>query len=262
MSAPMRRALAFQYLMEHKTIFIGADELIVGEKGPAPKATPTYPELCCHSLQDLDILDAREKIPFAVSAETRELYRDDDHSVLAGPHHARTALRRNDRRMESRLRGRHLHRIHGAARARPHRAGRQDLSQGHAAIFRQDIEQSLRQLDYLNDPQAYAKEQELRAMHICADALIRFAERHAEKARELAQHETDPERQAGTGAHRRGLRARARARAARFLGSAAILLVRASGRHHRAQHVGCLLPRPSRSAPCIRSISANWPQGR
>ena len=31
-------------------------------------------------------------------------------------------------------------------------------------------------------------------MYICADALIRFAERHAEKARELAQHESDPER--------------------------------------------------------------------
>ena len=41
MSAPVHRALAFQYLLEHKTIFIGADELIVGEKGPAPKATPT-----------------------------------------------------------------------------------------------------------------------------------------------------------------------------------------------------------------------------
>ena len=43
MSAPMRRALAFQHLMEHKTICIGEGELIVGEKGPAPKATPTYP---------------------------------------------------------------------------------------------------------------------------------------------------------------------------------------------------------------------------
>ena len=63
----MRRALAFQHLMEHKTIYLGPGELIVGEKGPAPKATPTYPELCCHSLQDLDILNSREKIPFAVS---------------------------------------------------------------------------------------------------------------------------------------------------------------------------------------------------
>ena len=57
-SAPVRRALAVQHLMEHQTIYIGEGELLVGEKGPAPKSTPTYPELCCHSLQDLSILDS------------------------------------------------------------------------------------------------------------------------------------------------------------------------------------------------------------
>ena len=57
LSVPVQRALAFQYLMEHKTIYIGEGELIVGEKGPAPKvrahlsgvvlsqpAGPGYPE--------------------------------------------------------------------------------------------------------------------------------------------------------------------------------------------------------------------------
>jgi trans-4-hydroxy-L-proline dehydratase len=72
-SEPVRRALAFQYLLEHKIIYIGADELIVGEKGPTPKATPTYPELCCHTLQDLEILDTREKTSFAVSPEVRKV---------------------------------------------------------------------------------------------------------------------------------------------------------------------------------------------
>ncbi|WP_296897480.1 pyruvate formate lyase family protein, partial [Thiohalocapsa sp.] len=74
LSEPVRRALAFRYLLEHKTIFIGEDELIVGEKGPAPKHAPTYPELCCHTLEDLDVLDAREKIGFAVSDEARRTY--------------------------------------------------------------------------------------------------------------------------------------------------------------------------------------------
>ena len=74
-SAPVRRALAFQHILENKTIWIGEDELIVGERGPRPKATPTYPELCCHSLTDLDILDTREKIPFRVHEETREVDR-------------------------------------------------------------------------------------------------------------------------------------------------------------------------------------------
>ena len=73
-SVPVARALALKHLLECKTIYIGDGELIVGERGPAPKATPTYPELCCHSLQDLDVLNSREKISFAVSEETRKAY--------------------------------------------------------------------------------------------------------------------------------------------------------------------------------------------
>ena len=75
-SEPVRRALAFQFLLENKTIFIGEGELIVGEKGSEPKATPTYPELCCHTLSDFDILDSREKIPFKVSKEARKTQAD------------------------------------------------------------------------------------------------------------------------------------------------------------------------------------------
>src|SRR5512144_1182353 len=75
-SVPVCRALAFQYLMENKTICINDGELIVGEKGTAPKATPTYPELCCHSMQDLQILNDREKTPFAASDEVRRVYRE------------------------------------------------------------------------------------------------------------------------------------------------------------------------------------------
>src|SRR5512143_4141770 len=71
MSAPMKRALAFRYLLENKSVSIGDGELIVGERGPEPKATPTYPEITTHSLQDLDILDSRPKTSFRVSPETR-----------------------------------------------------------------------------------------------------------------------------------------------------------------------------------------------
>jgi hypothetical protein len=73
-STPVKRARSFYYLMDHKTISIQPGELIVGEKGPAPKATPTYPELCCHSLTDLDLLNSRPKIPFNVDAATRTEY--------------------------------------------------------------------------------------------------------------------------------------------------------------------------------------------
>ncbi len=75
-SVPVRRALAFQHLLEHQRIHIGEDELIVGERGPGPKATSTYPELCCHTLEDLRILPTRGKTPFRVNEETHDLYAD------------------------------------------------------------------------------------------------------------------------------------------------------------------------------------------
>ena len=75
-SVPVCRALSFKHLMENKTICINEGELIVGEKGPAPKATPTYPELCCHSIEDLRILDSREKVSFGVSKEVEQVYRE------------------------------------------------------------------------------------------------------------------------------------------------------------------------------------------
>ena len=42
-SVPVLRALVFKELMERKQVYIGEDEPIMGERGPVPKATPTYP---------------------------------------------------------------------------------------------------------------------------------------------------------------------------------------------------------------------------
>jgi len=60
--------------------------------------------------------------------------------------------------------------------------------------FKRDIAQQLESLDYLSDPEAYAKQEQLKAMALAADGIIRFAERHAEKALVLAERESDPER--------------------------------------------------------------------
>ena len=192
-SAPVRRALAFQYLMEHKTICINEGELIVGEKGPASKAAPTYPELCCHSLQDLDILNSREKISFAVSPQARQVYEETIIPFWRGKSMRDLIFREMTEEWKA------------AYEAGVFTEFMEQRSPGHTVLddkiyhkgmlgFKQDIRQSLDSLDYLNDPDAYDKQEELKAMDICADALIRFAERHAGKARELAQQETDPQR--------------------------------------------------------------------
>lgn len=192
-SAPVRRALAFKYLMENKTICINDGELIVGERGPVPKAAPTYPELCCHSLQDLDLLNSRAKVPFIVSSQDRETYekkivpfwqgrsmRDIIFQEMSDDWKAAYQAGVFTEFMEQRAPG------HTVLGDKTYRGGFIDI--------KADIDKSLQGLDYLNDPEAYNKREELKAMSICADAIIRFAERYAEKAGEIAERESDPER--------------------------------------------------------------------
>ena len=195
MSAPVRRALAFQHLMEHKAIYIGDGELIVGEKGPAPKATPTYPELCCHTLQDLDILDSRSKIPFAVSDEARRVYAETIIPFWQGKSMRELIFQEmTDEWLAAYEAG--IFTEFMEQRSPGHTVLDGKIYQRGMLDFQADIERSLAALDFLSDPDAYAKQEELKAMHICASALIRFAERHAAKARRLAEGEVDPRRKA------------------------------------------------------------------
>jgi len=192
-SAPVRRALAFKYLMEHETIYINEGELIVGEKGPVPKAAPTYPELCCHSLADLDILNSREKISFAVSEQARQVYEETIIPFWRGKSMRELIFQEMTEEWKA------------AYEAGVFTEFMEQRSPGHTVLdgkiyrrgfldFKRDIQQNLQNLDYLNDPDAYNKQEQLKAMRICADALIHFAKRHAVEAQELAQQETDPQR--------------------------------------------------------------------
>ena len=192
-SVPVQRALAFKYLLERKAICINAGELIVGERGPAPKATYTYPELCCHSLEDLDLLDSRPKISFKVQPEVRRTYeeriipfwegksmRDLIFSEMSQEWKASYDAGIFTEFMEQRAPG------HTVLDDKIYRLGFLDILG--------EIDNHLAKLDFFNDVEAYYKQEELRAMRISAQAIIRFAERHAEKAQELAQMETNLQR--------------------------------------------------------------------
>lgn len=198
-SPPIQRALAFRHLLENKAICLNDGELIVGERGPAPKATPTYPELCCHSLADLDLLNSREKIPFAVATADRRTYekeiipfwrgrsmRDAIFDAMTPEWKACYDAGIFTEFMEQRAPG------HTVADDKIYRRGMLD--------FKADIERHLATLDYVNDREAYDKQEELRAMAISADAIIRFAERHAEKAEEMARELQENMAEESTGA--------------------------------------------------------------
>jgi len=192
-SAPVQRALAFKYLLEHKVICFNDGELIVGERGPAPKATPTFPEVTAHSLEDLRILDTREKTSFSVDKETTKLYKEEIISFWAG------------RSIRDRIFGEMSKEWKTAFESGVFTEFMEQRAPGHTVLdgkiykkgfldFKKDIKKSRENLDFLNDADAYKKREELKAMEICVDALIMYAERHAEKARELAKDEKNPER--------------------------------------------------------------------
>jgi formate C-acetyltransferase len=192
-SVPVLRARAFAYLCEHKTIYIGPDELIVGERGPFPKAVPTYPELTCHSLEDLAILDTRAKTPYIVPEEMVAIYRD---TVI--PYWRGRSLR--DRifpQMEPAWRDYYeagLFTEFMEQRAPGHTVLDGKIYHRGLRDAQRQIASSLQALDFLHDPDATAKREELLAMDIACEAAIHFAERHAALAREQAAQEADPQR--------------------------------------------------------------------
>lgn len=192
-SAPVCRALAFKHLIQHRTIYIGQGELIVGERGPAPKATPTYPELCCHSLDDLRILNRRERTPFVVDEQVLRKYEQELIPFWSG------------RTLRDRLFALMSDDWKRAFEAGVFTEFMEQRAPGHAILddkiyrrgfleVKQELAARREALDYLGDGEAYAKNEELKAMEISAEAIILLARRHAELATEMAQRQGDPQR--------------------------------------------------------------------
>ena len=194
-SVPVCRALSFKYLCEHKAICLGDGELIVGDRGPAPKATPTFPELCCHSLEDLRILNSRPKTSYAVSDDALTLYEREIIPFWRG------------RSMRDRIFDAISPEWKDAYDAGIFTEFMEQRAPGHTVLdgkvyvkgmldFKRDIADAVAALDFLRDPDAYAKREQLKALDIACDAVILFAERHARLALELAANESDPIRRA------------------------------------------------------------------
>ncbi len=186
LSVPVLRAANFYDHCARKTIYLGEGELIVGERGPRPKCVPTFPELTCHSVEDLNVLNTRELQRYTISQEDIETYRTTVIPFWAGktqrerifahvPESWRLAYEAGmfTEFMEQRAPG------HTALDGKIYQRGMLD--------FKAEIAALLASIDYLNDPKATDKAEEWKAMEISCDAVILFAERHAELAERMAE---------------------------------------------------------------------------
>ncbi|MBR4336944.1 MAG: glycyl radical protein [Bacteroidaceae bacterium] len=189
------RARNFYEICKKKTIYIGDDELIVGERGPKPKAVPTFPELTCHSVEDLHVLDTRELQPYHISQADIDTYEREVIPYWEGRTQRERIFSHVSKDweeayhagvftefMEQRAAG------HTAMDGKMYRTGLLDV--------RRHIEAKIASLDYINDPIATDRQQELEAMAISCDAAILFAERHAGLAEKMAADEQNPQRHA------------------------------------------------------------------
>ncbi len=187
------RAKNFYEICKKKTIYIGKDELIVGERGPVPKAVPTFPELTCHSVEDLHTLNTRELQPYHISQEDIDTYAREVIPYWEG--------RTQRERIFSHVSKEWEEAYHAGVftefmeqRAGGHTAMDGKMYQRGLLDCKALIAQTLNELDFINDPEATDKQQELQAMDISCDAAILFAERHADLAEKMAAEESDPQR--------------------------------------------------------------------
>ncbi len=194
-SVPVLRSRAFLHLCQHKRLYLGDDELIVGERGPAPKVVPTFPELTCHSVEDLEVLNSRPKTSYRVDDETLKLY---EHKII--PYWRGRSLRDQlFNELPSNWRDAYdagLFTEFMEQRAPGHTVLDNKIYAKGMLDFKQDIAAALARLDCLHDAHAYAKREALKSFAVACDALVVFAERHAALARERAAQEPRPERKA------------------------------------------------------------------
>ncbi len=190
---PMQRAMAFQYILENKSLYVGKRELIVGERGPAPKATPTYPEVSLHSMEDLRALHSRKKVSFRVSEETMRIYEQTIIPFWKG----------NTNRDK-------LMSLMGTAWKKAYGAGiftefQEQRAPGHTVLGKKmwnngmlnlidECNDVLERLAGSTDPGAILKKNALQAMKVAARAIVNFAVRHADALEKLASEENNPSR--------------------------------------------------------------------
>ena len=190
-TAPVARAKTFEYILQNKEICFNDGELIVGERGPEPKATPSYPEVCCHSLNDLKILDSREKISFKVQDDVWQKSQDIVIPFWKGKTIREKIFSQVDQEwIDAYSAG--IFTEFMEQRAPGHTVAGKNIWKMGFLDFKKLIQKSIDNLDFFKDPNAFAKREQLKAMDIAADSIIAYAEKHSEKALKLAEKESNP----------------------------------------------------------------------
>ena len=192
-SIPELRALVLKHVFSNKKLYIGEGELIVGEKGDHPQSAPTFPELCCHTLEDMHNMNDRKVVNFSVTENDLKVQEE-----VIIPYWQGRSMREKildsmtDEWKEAYAAG--IFTEFMEQRGPGHTVGSVKIFEKGYLDYKQDIQEALANLDFMNDPEAIDKRNQLNAMSICCDAIIILGERYAKLAREMAESCADEQR--------------------------------------------------------------------
>lgn len=190
---PVLRALSFKYFMENRTLCINDGELIVGEKGDSAQAAPTYPEICCHTIEDMNVMNDRDIVDFSVTEEDKRIQEE----IIIPFWEKRQTRRKIVNAMAPEWKNAYeagMFTEFMEQRAPGHTVCGDIIYRKGFADLKKDIEKEIANLDFLNDKEAYDKKADLEAMAISCDAMIIFGKRYAELARKMAAETNDEQR--------------------------------------------------------------------
>lgn len=190
---PVLRALSFKHFMENRTLCINDGELIVGEKGDSAQAAPTYPEICCHTIEDMNVMNDRDIVDFSVTEEDKRIQEE----IIIPFWEKRQTRRKIVNAMAPEWKNAYeagMFTEFMEQRAPGHTVCGDIIYRKGFADLKKDIEKEIANLDFLNDKEAYDKKADLEAMAISCDAMIIFGKRYAELARKMAAETTDEQR--------------------------------------------------------------------
>lgn len=193
LSVPQLRAQALKDYFSQKTLYLGEGELIVGEKGDSPQGAPTFPELCCHSVEDMRLMNERELIRFQVTPEDMEL----QEKVMIPFWKDRCIRSHIFRQMTPEWKKAYECGIFTEfmeQRGPGHTVGSSKIYEKGLLDYQWDIQEAIDRLDFFQDPHALERKEELEGMYTACEALMILAARYSEYARELAEQESDTQR--------------------------------------------------------------------
>lgn len=194
-SIPVLRAMSLKEYFSRKTLYLGDGELIIGEKGCDPQASPTFPEICCHSEEDMVIMSERELVSFHTTEEDRKIQAEEIIPFWQGKATRDKVLAAMTPEWKK-CYAAGMFTEFMEQRGPGHTCGGEQVFTTGYLDYKEQIKESMEALDFFNDTEAYDKMEQLKAMDIACDAVIILGERYHELVLERAEKETDKERKA------------------------------------------------------------------